>query len=770
MGKKLNKLYRAYYEMHETLKDDYTFNYYKDGMDRADNGGDVHKGEMFKRYIDMDWVEAIEYALPYIQNAVDEMRRTIKTEEEIVNVQKIKKVSPDTVKHLASHANYIAKIDEHGDVVPDKLLNVRREDTFNIYENRMLKTLLENISRFISSRFTKLRETPDDALYEIHMNRDIDYHGQTINFKFDFRDENHEVDKFDLEDDIENLSDFARVARIRQITQGILNSQLMQELKNCEEVRSPLTMTNLLKKNPNYKEAVQLWTFLEKYEKPGFVVEKNKFDGDMDKSVKEEIYDIMSYNRFVMEIAQNPGLKQMLHEKYLAEKAEEARQAANPDAEMRIAYEEKIKAIRQEEMNLRIQEVREREAEIHKLKATIAQLNMTLELREQQIKELTHKLELAYAEIEELKKTIMELEDEIEKLKAEIERLLGIIEEQKQRIAELEAQVEKLTTELEAAKAEIDRLLALEKELRAEIASLNAEIEKLNGIIEKLKADIAERDRIIAEQKQQISGLNSKIAGLNNTIETERKQHSAEIKQLNDSHANEIANLNSNHKNEIDSLNAKHSAEVKIINDKHSDEIKAINSKHSVEIDKLNSDNAAKITALNADFDKKMESAEKSHQKELAKQKANFENDKEALNKANEKQQRLFDAKIEVLKDDNENAMKKLQANQSKEIEKLHHEAADALSKERKRHESEIQKANKLKDKAYSEEEKKFNQKLKELEKKLEKEYNNKVKEIREQEAAKVRAEKQKRKDFIAKMKKKIKINPDAINQVNDED
>lgn len=35
MGKKYNKLYRAYYELRETLKDDYTFNYYIDGMDRA---------------------------------------------------------------------------------------------------------------------------------------------------------------------------------------------------------------------------------------------------------------------------------------------------------------------------------------------------------------------------------------------------------------------------------------------------------------------------------------------------------------------------------------------------------------------------------------------------------------------------------------------------------------------------------------------------------------------------------------------------------------
>lgn len=81
-----------------------------------------------------------------------------------------------------------------------------------------------------------------------------------------------------------------------------------------------------MKKNPNFKEAVQLWTFLEKYKKPGFIVEKNEFNGEMSKDIKRDIYGLMSLNRFVMEIEQSPALKEALHEKYLAEKAEEARE------------------------------------------------------------------------------------------------------------------------------------------------------------------------------------------------------------------------------------------------------------------------------------------------------------------------------------------------------------------------------------------------------------------------------------------------------------
>ena len=84
-----------------------------------------------------------------------------------------------------------------------------------------------------------------------------------------------------------------------------------------------------MKKNPNFKEAVQLWTFLEKYKKPGFVVEKNAFNGEMSKDIKRDIYGLMSLNRFVMEIEQSPALKEALHEKYLEEKAERSSSGRN---------------------------------------------------------------------------------------------------------------------------------------------------------------------------------------------------------------------------------------------------------------------------------------------------------------------------------------------------------------------------------------------------------------------------------------------------------
>ena len=88
-----------------------------------------------KSYVDFSWIPMIEQNLEYIDNIIRNPRRFIIPEEEILIVEKTKKVNQETVRHLASHTNYIQDIDEDGMVKPSKLLNVNKEETYDIYEN-----------------------------------------------------------------------------------------------------------------------------------------------------------------------------------------------------------------------------------------------------------------------------------------------------------------------------------------------------------------------------------------------------------------------------------------------------------------------------------------------------------------------------------------------------------------------------------------------------------------------------------------------------------
>ena len=100
--------------------------------------------------LEFDWVDEIEKAVPYIDNIFENPKRFIVTEEEILSIEKSKKVGVATVKHLSKHTNFISEVDdETGDIKPEKLLNELKEETFNTYENRFIYSLVDLMDSFI---------------------------------------------------------------------------------------------------------------------------------------------------------------------------------------------------------------------------------------------------------------------------------------------------------------------------------------------------------------------------------------------------------------------------------------------------------------------------------------------------------------------------------------------------------------------------------------------------------------------------------------------
>lgn len=168
-----SKYYRAYKYMQDILTPDFTHQYLNRCMADSDQGNDVLKGKTNEKVIDMDWVVAFEEALPYIQKAIDEQRRFIKQVENVVRVEKAKRITTDSVKHLAQHTNFIAKV-EGDKVTPNKILNIEREESFDIYENRFLYTLINNALRFVNDKYSNLKKAPTDSYNEIKM-KDISF-------------------------------------------------------------------------------------------------------------------------------------------------------------------------------------------------------------------------------------------------------------------------------------------------------------------------------------------------------------------------------------------------------------------------------------------------------------------------------------------------------------------------------------------------------------------------------------------------------------------
>ena len=536
MALDFTRYYRAYAEMKDLLDGDYAHEYLTSAMADADKGEDELSGNAYNRVIDMDWVEMIEGKLPYIEKAIDEQRKFIEEHKEVDRIDKVKQVGKDAVQHLTQHANLIMAIEPDGNVIPERLLNTHREDSFATYENRFLHTLLYRTIAFVEARFRALADAPNDSAATIRMERDVMLNRQSAGFKLDYHHETHDRGKVDKDEDISGLTDYERVERIRMRLDDFCGYDLIKALKGCIAVKSPINKTNCIKQDPAFKQCYDLWVFIEGYRKTGYVLEKNVFEGQMPEDIQKDLYDVMAFQHFVASMSTNRALREKLHADYIAEKERRYQEANRPQEEIERYIQDKIDEVRKEEAKLRLREVREREIIIAKLTAELEQAKEQIRVRDLKIKELEStinslkkELEATREELRQAQIRIMDLEKEVEALKA--------------RVAELEARVAEL-------EAHVAALLAKVGELEKENAELHETVDRLNQIIENLRAKVAEltqavaeRDAKIAEQTNSIRTLNGQVSALTNTVGSLTAENST-LKNTISDQKREISDLN----------------------------------------------------------------------------------------------------------------------------------------------------------------------------------------------------------------------------------
>ena len=116
------------------------------------------KNNTVRRAIDTEWIEKIEYAIPYLDAFIRSPGIAIQENEEVLPVELTKKVSEKSIRYLAQHSNHILKV-EDDEVTPSKLLNIFRDETLLTYENKFINTLLVRLIAFIDKRYAVLNGT-----------------------------------------------------------------------------------------------------------------------------------------------------------------------------------------------------------------------------------------------------------------------------------------------------------------------------------------------------------------------------------------------------------------------------------------------------------------------------------------------------------------------------------------------------------------------------------------------------------------------------------
>lgn len=511
-----SKYYRSYKYMQDMLKSDFTHNYIEEALKDGDEGKDSIFGKTNEKVIDMDWVIAIEETLPYIQKAIDE------------------------------------------------------QESFAIYENRVLLTLIHKALMFVDDKYSKMKDVPNDSYNNITMNRHLELNQQKLEFSVNYVNENHEslAENLDVED-IESLSDFDRIRRIRQGLNECLATPLMKEIAKEPQVKPPLTQTNLLKENPNFKKAVELWNFLDTYKKQGFELVGEEFNGKMTDENKEDVYLAMEFQHFMMSITTNPALRKMLQEKYEEENALAKEEADRP------------------------------EKQILDLNSEIKSLEITLDQKEQQI--LT------------LKGQISALQDELDNTKNELkETKLKLLEAQKE-IERLKEETEKLTAEI----TELKETLENERESHAK------QVEQMN-------ADFAEKTRIAEENfANQLSAKQKEFddaqTAHNEYVTKLNTDNANKIAELNTNHSNEVAQLKSDYENRIDTINKENATATANLKSDYEGQLTSMKADYTSQIKNyekqiadINAENAKNVKELNDNHAKEIKTITKESEKRMA--------------------------------------------------------------------------------------------------------------------------------------------------------
>lgn len=467
--------------------------------------------------IDEEWVRKIEEGLVHIEKAIKEERQFIRSNGEIVPIEKVKTFSRESVEHLAKHSNLLTRKPEEGkDIIPDQLYTVERLNDYTVYENRFLYMLLCYLRDFITLRYNKILDITGRYEGELKIDKVVSVGKQKITYSVYMHDERRDDAYLHEHNSAKHTID--RISLILKSVIAFLGTPLMEYCSKVAMLKPPITKTNVLKMNNNFKGAVALYDYIITYDKPGYTVdyivnELNPYRDEVSSEMSEAgaMLSFLTYEH---------GL--------------------GIEKDLRIAYDE-------EELLRRALEIRKRQEEIEMMMLRVQRSGQGLEeyalALEKQVKLLlrdNERIAPLEAQVEELKAIELALRDQVAALEIYLAETKAAMLAQEQEFLRRIAQMEEDFAQ---------EMAELMREHEEEIATLkeehNAEIDRIHA------AYLAEIQQIKNDHVEEIQQL---INDYTAEIERLLEEHKAELKSVNDEHYALVEKLTTEHASEVERL------------------------------------------------------------------------------------------------------------------------------------------------------------------------------------------------------------------------
>ena len=483
----LDVYYRALLDYKKAIDDDKDCVRLNNAFLSADSDSDKLVITKATCTIDEEWVLEIEKGLVFIEKAIKEDRQFILSQGEVVPIEKVRSVSKESVTHLAKHSDLITEYEEGEDIVPDKLYTVERLNDYTVYENRFLYMLLCYLRDFISLRYSKIVEATNKYDAVLTLNKEFMIGKEKINYSVNLHDVRQDDEYLKEHNSAREIID--RIMLILKAVLSFLSTPLMEYQAKVPMIKPPITKTNVLKMNNNFKGAVALYDYIISYNQPGYTIENqvttiSPFPSDMgaEFALAGGMLNFLSYEYSL-------GLKNDLKVSYDAEEERRKLEALKRVQDQISALNKRLRKaeITPEEYILMLEEkIKLFEKQCERMDALRKEIDR-LKLSENK---LMSDLKIAYVDISKLKGDL---------LAKEYENMQAVEAAQK----ECAQRMQELTDKLNAEKHEVTT------QLMTEITALQ------NRIAELMESGRLEREA----HKKALDACNAKCGKLANDLE-----------------------------------------------------------------------------------------------------------------------------------------------------------------------------------------------------------------------------------------------------------
>jgi hypothetical protein len=182
----------------------------------------------------------------------------IRLEDEVLPIDRSRRMAKNALSYLASHSEDWQRVTTHGPI-PTRVVSSIREEDFAIYENRLVRTIIDRSVMILNDLATQLKRD-EEASDAIKGSREY------------YRKSSRVYKSFDVSSELDSSRDLAgRRTEVETLRDSIrsLRQSILGIATNESQPVGELHVTNLLANEKRYREMIQLWEVLRRHQGSG---------------------------------------------------------------------------------------------------------------------------------------------------------------------------------------------------------------------------------------------------------------------------------------------------------------------------------------------------------------------------------------------------------------------------------------------------------------------------------------------------------------------